>query len=91
MGENGFRDLNPAKLFFTNPADHITSIDFDAIQELDVVVPSVDELDHKTVFVFLHAVGIIIEVESNPHRHCLFANARSTLKVKLNGSSRISF
>ena len=56
-----------------------------------MVIPSVDELDHKTVFVFLHTVGIIIEVEANPHLHSLFTNASSTLKVKLNGSSRIRF
>lgn len=89
MRKNRFAYLNASELVFADLTDHISGKDFDAIQELHGVIPSVNGFYHKADLVLVKIAGIVIEIVADAHRCVLLANALRTLAVKLNGSSRV--
>ena len=88
--QNRFTNLDAAQLLLADFTDYIAGIDFDTVQELDRIITTVNRLDYKVVAVFLHAIGLIVEIESNSNSLCDFANTGGTFRVELNGCSRIS-
>ena len=60
--QNRFSNLNAAKLVFADLADHIAGKDFNAVQELHGVIPSVDRFHHKADFVLVQIAGIVVKI-----------------------------
>ena len=53
MRENCLADLNATELLFADFSDDIPCKNFDAVQELYRVIPAVDKLDNKSVFILI--------------------------------------
>ena len=53
------------------------------VQKLHRVIPPVDKLDHKAVFVLIQITGIVVQIKSNPDFHRLFANTGCALEIEL--------
>ena len=91
MGKNRFPNLNAAKLVIADLADHISCINLDTVQELHGVVPPVNVPNHKTIFIFVKVIGVIVEIISFGYCRRFLANTVGTFVVKLNGCCRVSF
>ena len=60
MRENRFTDLNAPELIFADLADYITGKDFDAVQELYGIVPSINGFHHKANLVLVQIAGVVV-------------------------------
>ena len=87
--ENRFPDLNAADLVVADRADHVACAQPDPVQKLHGIVPPVDRLHHVTVLVFFHPVGVVEEIEADPHRSAHLAEGGRAFAVELNRRGRI--
>ena len=88
MGENCLPDLDAPDLLLADIAGHISRVDFQAVEKLQGVVPSVDLFHHKPVLVFVQQAGVFVEAVPLFHRRRFFPDAGAPLAVKLDGGRR---
>ena len=60
MGQNRFSDLNAPQLILADLTDHISCVDFDAVQKFYRIIASVNAGHHKALFILFHAAGVIV-------------------------------
>ena len=92
MGEDSFPYLDAPQLIFVYCSNHISGKNLDAVDKLHRVVPPVDLLDHKAVFVLLQPAGIVIKIVSNFDDAALFLwSSTGHLDLELQGGGGVAF
>lgn len=91
VGENRLSNLDAAELVFADLANDIPGENLHPVKKLHGVVPPIDELDHKAVFVLVQIAGVVVQVKANTHFHRLFAYTLCALEIKLQGGCGVGF